>query len=423
MSLSERHAIEKAALDDPFLAEALEGYATVDTDPEADLQELRARLEKERTRVIPLRRGGASPGYHWLRIAAMVVLLAGAGWLVFEFGFNQTRPEIAQSKNSEAAEKPSLPPQEMPKPILDSTSPTGTPSSTVVEREKTNSTAGTGQKPAKTADHLPPASTEVAAPPVTTQPAMTEPRADDAIALEEKSAALERQREKEKDRQIAAKSMEQQSAAARKISPPQGNAFYNNMNVFRGQITDDQNNALPFVNITNTRDNVGTYTDARGNFTLVSPDSVLDVQIRSLGYENTRTTLKNEVASNHVSLQEDKAMTARVLDTVKRNLNRARGNTMKLEEPEPADGWDYYDTYLVNNLNVPEVYEVKKRTTGGGEVELSFEVNRAGEPVNIVVEKSLCDPCDKEAIRLVKEGPRWKYKKKNGRTRVMVPFY
>jgi TonB family protein len=56
-------------------------------------------------------------------------------------------------------------------------------------------------------------------------------------------------------------------------------------------------------------------------------------------------------------------------------------------------------------------------------VEVSFEVNKLGDPINIRIEKSLCDKCDKEAIRLIKEGPKWKRKAKKGkRTTVTVPF-
>src|SRR4029079_6692155 len=55
-------------------------------------------------------------------------------------------------------------------------------------------------------------------------------------------------------------------------------------NYFNGRIKDANNNPLPFANITNTRDNVGTYADAQGRFTLVSPDSVLNVQVRSVGF-------------------------------------------------------------------------------------------------------------------------------------------
>ena len=40
-------------------------------------------------------------------------------------------------------------------------------------------------------------------------------------------------------------------------------------NYFNGRVKDANNNPLPFANITNTRDNVGTYADAQGRFTLV----------------------------------------------------------------------------------------------------------------------------------------------------------
>ena len=116
-------------------------------------------------------------------------------------------------------------------------------------------------------------------------------------------------------------------------------------------------------------------------------------------------------------MAEDRSLDARVLDTVKHNISRARSKTMTFEEPEPEDGWTAYNSYVLNNLNMPEKID-KKKSEGGGEntVEISFEVNKFGDPVKIKVEKSLCDKCDKEAIRLIKEGPKWKRKGKKGKT-------
>ncbi|HZI54947.1 MAG TPA: TonB family protein, partial [Chitinophagaceae bacterium] len=57
-----------------------------------------------------------------------------------------------------------------------------------------------------------------------------------------------------------------------------------------------------------------------------------------------------------------------------------------------------------------------------GTVELSFEVDKNGVPYNIKVKKSLCETCDKEAIRLIKEGPKWKRKVKKGKATVTVSF-
>jgi outer membrane biosynthesis protein TonB len=86
---------------------------------------------------------------------------------------------------------------------------------------------------------------------------------------------------------------------------------------------------------------------------------------------------------------------------------------MTFEEPEPADGWNNYDMYLANNLKTPGSFKSKK---GSGTVELTFDVDSNGAPYNIVVKKSLCESCDKEAIRLVKEGPKWKRKFKKAKS-------
>jgi TonB family protein len=52
---------------------------------------------------------------------------------------------------------------------------------------------------------------------------------------------------------------------------------------------------------------------------------------------------------------------------------------------------------------VPEDFKAQKNESNS--VELSFEVNKNGEPVNIKIEKSLCSSCDKEAIRLINKAP------------------
>jgi hypothetical protein len=93
---------------------------------------------------------------------------------------------------------------------------------------------------------------------------------------------------------------------------------------------------------------------------------------------------------------------------------------MTVEEPEPADGWYNYDTYIANNIKIPD--NIKIKNSPASEVELSFDVNKEGDPVNIKVEKSVCKECDAEAIRLLKDGPKWKKKKKNRRAQVAVSF-
>jgi len=77
LSAAEMHAIEKAALDDPFLADAIEGYAVIDVNQQKkDLQSLRIDLEKrinkekKKSVLVPI----------WMR-AAIIVLAVSVGGL------------------------------------------------------------------------------------------------------------------------------------------------------------------------------------------------------------------------------------------------------------------------------------------------------------------------------------------------------
>jgi outer membrane biosynthesis protein TonB len=102
-----------------------------------------------------------------------------------------------------------------------------------------------------------------------------------------------------------------------------------------------------------------------------------------------------------------------------RNLNlvasRSKEESTEIEEPEV--GWGNYNTYIQNNIKVPT--DIRNKNTGR-EVELSFLVDNKGDPTDIRITKSLCNECDKEAIRLLKEGPKWKRKGKRGNTRVSI---
>ena len=83
--------------------------------------------------------------------------------------------------------------------------------------------------------------------------------------------------------------------------------------------------------------------------------------------------------------------------------------------PQPVDGKRKYQKYLKENLVRPTdetCAQVK------GKVVLAFLVNRDGRPFHIKVKKSLCESSDKEAIRLVQEGPDWTYGNKQAEVTV-----
>ena len=436
MSAKERHALEKAALDDPFLADAMEGYAEVPVNAAADLAGLNKKLEErinrqEKGRIATL----PYSNRRWLRIAALFIVVAGAGLLTYQYVLKPKQDSVATTETNSGSfvQKPSADTQ-VAAPAVDEKNSDTSQKIEKVTPENLREKKDTRQAVVDNKAQLRHDNKEVKSnpPAIVTKAEEREEKKSDSIegySAGKKRvlspAAVDRSRAETKNKfatREAANDKGKRSESLNVATPSSNyNLPLNEANVFKGQVLDANNTPLPFANVTNTADNVGTYTDIRGNFVLVSPDSSLSVRIRSVGFENDIAKLKNNVANNTIVLQPDtKNIAATVISNRQFNMERRQQGTTVVEEPEPYDGWYYYDTYLANNINVPD--EIKTKKAMSGEVELSFLVNSNGAPVDVKIEKSVSRECDAEAVRLLKEGPRWKQKKKNSRARVTVAF-
>ena len=400
MTAAERHALEKAALDDPMLADAIEGFETVDAETATnDIAFLRNELQKKISGKRFLFTTGSN-SQQWLKIAALFLLVIGAGWLVFYFGNFSQQNTVAVNKNEETSK---VAPGNI---ISDSVTTNDTAQ---INSITINPSAATNNKepvaPEKNIKRAP------ASIPVQKEKVAAADK--QAAANESPAPAIAEMKREETQQAESRKAITASENRMKRMSDKPAPAF-----VFRGQVVDESNNPLPFANVTNTTDNIGTYTDARGNFTLTSPDTVLNVRIKSVGFENTVAAIKKDLPKNKLVLQEDTGFTQNRVLAFNKAKTAARKNTVNIEEPEPVDGWTNYDIYIANNVQPPEELQTKQTR---GEVEISFEVNQQGEPINIKVEKSLCDACDKEAVRVIKEGPKWK-KGKGKRARLRLGF-
>lgn len=466
LSAKERHALEKAALDDPFLADALEGYAVAGANIPEDINDLKERLagKIQGAKVVAMK-GSGKTSFPWLRVAALVIVIAGLGLLANQFLFNYKKQEgIAKLEKNPAQNSEANSASDSGK-VSDASNVAGKNNFTATEEQKkkgegnretskTNNitiapdknpnseTPGSGTKDNKQVTVNNSSGNGIVSVPVSNnEPKPVENKIDisndiskektKAIAASETKVLPDKnadgiadQFDKEADKDLKKKNA---VANSRKLDDERSNAvgiLNQQTNTFRGRVTDANNVGLPFARVYNPNDNnAGTYTDVAGNFNLTFPDSVLDVQVKSVGFENTTTQLRSNVTNNQVVLQDDrKSLSEVVLSNQKPNAAaRSLNANVKLEEPEPADGWDNYDTYIANNLDIPE--EIKTKPSASGQVQVSFEVNKEGEPIKFKIEKSLCGKCDKEAIRLIKQGPKWKRSpNKNGRTVVTINF-
>lgn len=100
MPFADRHNLEKAALADPFLNDALEGYRYAANHAGNDVSHLQKKLNKKITQSSTT--SVANSYKSWIRIAALVLLIAGVGWGIYTFSFSKKDSEIAQNKEQVA---------------------------------------------------------------------------------------------------------------------------------------------------------------------------------------------------------------------------------------------------------------------------------------------------------------------------------
>ena len=429
----ERNALEKAALEDPFLADALEGYKIPGVNAELDLEELKSRIT-ERTagskaitmhtkrRTVPV----------WWKAAALIILIGGAGVLAYRLAFiNNNQTEIAQLETENKVQSP-VSNDSLEKPVVTSGQNSSTAAKENISPKKVNGLQNSETVTVSTGKGKQDAITVEKTDNLSTTELKKESVSEQAFAAPPPVIQKSEQKNYSADKQVADKKVisgeieKQQPAITlqnKSVTISGKNNEIAQNSYFRGRVTDAVNNPLPFANITNVTNNSATYSDANGYFTLSAPDSVINARVSSVGFENNNIQLRNRAETNQVILEENRNSLSEVVIVNNSSLPDRSKESRKAGEinknPEPADGWRNYNLYLLNNLRKPEKIEKSKMDDF---VEISFAVNTAGRPVNIRVEKSLSKTCDAEAIRLVKEGPKWETRGKKSRARVTVPF-
>lgn len=430
LTAMQMHALEKAALDDPFLAEAIEGYEGMkNTEWNNELVVLRSKIQEKGTvaKVIPLHKSKNN----WWKTVAAILILGGGIVLTFvltrDDGEKIAEPQIAQVI-TEASENDILPQENTT--ITESLNPSA--SGTTEEKKINKETASPSGlieklddryiplpgapviKPATSSDM---ASVSVSSGNVQTTP-VAPPVNTNTVPLNDQVVGKRKAAEK-----IASAEMESVSRQNVSNALARKEAALNNF--FTAQVVGADNMPLPFTNFSIKKDNFGTYADAKGMVRLVSTDSVLNIDVRSVGYLPKTITLHNNPAQTKIVLQEadqvrDKAEMDGYASNAVPNTRRALLLKDSAVNVEPADGWDNYNTYVANNIQIPDA---TLKGNFNGAVELSFDVNSNGTISNIRVSKSMGPVYDEAAKRLIMEGPQWKVKKgRKSSAKVKVQF-
>ncbi len=402
LDAAEMHAMEKAALDDSFLAEAMEGYSSLPAEEiKRRLVALQEKVAGQETgKVVYLDR--QLKARNWKAAAAILIITTGLAitYLFTSKHNDATTPTIAKVEKSAPVKNEDQPA------VQDSILAAGNPNDMALKQTPT--------PPAIPKNETLQADSEFIYRPA--KPAVEKP---DKVSGGGYIADAETKREE------AARANNQEaytlSNAARNAAPASQPAQETSRSEiaaiqattpvrFNGQVLAADNTPLPFANVKVAGENVGTYADANGNFRLVSNDSILQVEIKSAGYISRNLSLKVDEMPNKIFLiPDDIALKDKTVISGKASsINRTRRAVLQADtvmDARPADGWQNYDTYVTNNLDIPTSINQQKIH---GEVEVSFDVLNTGAVTNLKIDKSLCNDCDEAVLRLIKDGPKWK---------------
>lgn len=440
MPAPEMHAMEMAALDDPFLAEAMEGYDLMEQkDWSNELLALKTKLNTNQKDETPIIAIGQAPATKWWKKAAAVLILGATAATAYIFT-NKTNKEASQ-------------------PIASiETSATDSSATASTDSIKINTAPVFADSSAQLLAKVDNINSRGYSLNTTTQSVLGEISFDktsanasadsnfiykpspqqEYLAMKDEKKNVEAAYEKEVRNDDVAVVTGNNNATASNTniasnedvfkSRKESNGIFNNTNAerensntndFFGQVVTPDNKPLSYANISIPQQGKPVYTDAAGKFRITARDTTLTVNVTSAGYNSQRAKLKTTNTQNVITMQPQNIAVAKV-GAAKQETGKAKRQTEIIDSSsldEPAGGWVQYNTYLNDNLRLPE--EAKEKNIHG-EVEMTVKLKENGEVSTVKIDKPLCSECDAEAVRLVKEGPKWETKKNRKKSKIKV---
>lgn len=361
----EAHRLEKESMKDPFLADAIDGYNQVEGNHEQRIEQLRIQISTRSTK----------------KRNTYAIIWSVAACLVIGFGISSYF----------------LFPKETPEPVIPIIPQKEI--ALVPTKTKTDSTpiSPVSMKQADKKDIIAKSRTTISKPPsapITTMP-MEEETSDQMVAATDEEVIM------------TTGASDPESVKKMRIAKM---AVIPTNDIIKGKVTDQKGEPLIGASVMYKGTNIGTVTDVNGEFSLLKKAENKQLTAQYIGYDPVEVPVDTS-RTMLIAMNEDQKGLSEVV-VVGHGVNKKAN---KDNTPQPVDGKRKYLKYLKKNLVRPTdetCAQVK------GKVVLTFLVNRDGRPFHIKVKKSLCESSDKEAIRLVQEGPDWTYGNKQAEVTV-----
>jgi TonB family protein len=415
LSHAQTHEFEKAMLNDAVLRDMVEGYE-ISKDKNIDFNSVNASLSKrlqnrvgeEQQEIYPL----------WKRVpvyarAASVLLFLGIGaYFLTKNTSSENAQKIASVQPSESKNIPQSAP-----PIVAENEPIAQENSVVskqkmktemdkvqsekvvaFEQKKVAETSRGGVKPdtilsTSYNDLKVEKSAEIPDKEVVAKSEAT-PKPEPVIAYETQSSRAAAPAPVMKSDETYTKSRAKATSRnVDNIEQRTGKPFASNIVI----LNEDSNKPVPNVSIISEDKTLGK-TDENGRFNLENTQLGDKINLVAPNFENTEIMV-NKTTPDLFYIRPKSEL---IFIDLKRN------KTWKYNPAEhpaqPSVSPDEYLEYLQKNLKKPK-QAVDNQIVGTVEVE--FKVNKKGELSDFKIIKSLGYGCDEEAIRLIREGPKW----------------
>lgn len=398
MDAKEMHEIEKASLQDVFLADAIEGYreASLHTSHK-HLNEINAALygKQNELNVVAIKPATKN---NWFKIAAAFLIVAGVATLSwYLLNKNNTYQALAFNKDSLTA----IPGANIA--ANDSTKNATAFADTLQSKKekKTSNSAIVSQDVAANESHL------------SNGDKLSSYKKNDL-----QSAGLSEKQNGFFSSSTPAVKMNKVTSDSLTFN---FDAAANAANILSGKIMNSKN--LPIAGATvvvkGTRDSVRT--DSAGNFTLLTNTDNANIIIRAHGYKTTDTLMNYN--KNLFVIADSPSWLSQIPVTdfsTKRNANSFvmetnGGNAI------PRGGWVSFQDYVNKRLH-GQTDSLTSDDYASGNVEVEFSINSDGVPYDFVILKSLDEQRDAKAINILREGPRWIVAGKNKKGKVSIQF-
>lgn len=451
LSNTERHTIEKAALTDPLVNDAMEGYENTNFELAnkqlAIIQQNIQGTQQEAAKVITMTTTNNSK--QWLRIAAAIIIMVGVGstiWLVNNNNSIVEKPiayipnEVIQAPvdvttkevttNNKTTTTVTIPEAVATKPSTQASAPT--------LKLSIDEVAGLTKDNATNTATITESNTQLNAPKAIDQ--------EDSKALLAKEEALRKQQnddlaiaDKKKETAKSAKNVTiaTPSIADNEITRNNNTRAYNNQNaspnVFRGRVLNNNGEALAAttLSVRNSNTNILARTDNDGNFSVQLPDTNAIVSVETSGYAQQQLNLSAN-RSNNIVLEKGKEETS-LAETVvvaygTAKAKTANAATQKVTQQEmlnggiePLGGWKSFNQYLEQKLAILKLEnEGDIEDESSDNLTINFKVKNNGEPTNINVKGAKNNKVAQKAAEIIEQGPKWKYSKKNKKVKLVV---